>query len=144
MGCRSRQRAHRSKIECLPSGIRGERSYRKKRRPLVWMTLLPVKTPAAPFKTMPPAFYQTLFHPQHPISHADMGLDILGRVGIAFDLFAQCCHEYPQRSYVVIPTASPYLLSDKGMSQYFSDVLSKQTQKHLYSIGVRCSSSLSR
>ena len=47
-------------------------------------------------------------------------------------------------SYVVIPTASPYLLSDKGMSQYFSDVLSKQTQKHLYSIGVRCSSSLSR
>ena len=63
-----------------------------------------------------------LFYFQHSVPDADVGLYILRRIRQNFYFFAQCCHEYPQRSYVVIPTASPYLLSDKGMSQYFSDV----------------------
>lgn len=43
--------------------------------------------------------------------------------------FPQCRHKYPQRSYIVIPTAAPDILCDKGMGQYLANILGQQAQQ---------------
>ena len=47
-----------------------------------------------------------------------MCLDVLRGFLCWLQLFPQCCHKYPQGSHIVIPTAAPDILCDKGMGQY--------------------------
>ena len=62
------------------------------------------------------------FHYQHPVSDADMRLDILRRIRIRFNLLAKRRHKDAQRSDVVFPTAAPDALRDKGVCQHLADV----------------------
>ena len=65
----------------------------------------------------------------HTVAHANMCLDVLWGLLCWLQLFPQCCHKYPQRSYIVIPTAAPDILCDKGMGQYLSNILGQQAQQ---------------
>ncbi len=58
-----------------------------------------------------------------------MCLDVLWGLLCWLQLFPQCCHKYPQGSHIVIPTAAPDILCDKGMGQYLADILGQQTQQ---------------
>ena len=51
----------------------------------------------------------------HTIAHTNMCLDVLRGLLCWLQLFAQCCHKYPQGSHIVIPTVAPDILCDKGM-----------------------------
>ena len=68
----------------------------------------------------------------HTVAHANMCLDVLWGLLCWLQLFPQCCHKYPQRSYIVIPTAAPDILCDKGMGQYLADILGQQTQQLVF------------
>ena len=52
---------------------------------------------------------QKLFNFQHPVTDADMGLDVLG-IRILFDFLSESCHVYPQGCHVALPRASPYFV----------------------------------
>ena len=80
------------------------------------------------------------FHLQHPIPHADMRLNVLRSARFLFNLLPERRHEYAQRSDVVVPTAAPYALHDKGMGQTLPTFWQRR-QSSLNSMGVRCSSS---
>ena len=56
-----------------------------------------------------------LFYSNHAVAHTNMCLNILWRRLCRFQFFPQCRHKYPQGSYIVIPTAAPDILCDKGM-----------------------------
>ena len=56
-----------------------------------------------------------LFNLHHSVTNADMRLDILGRIGVLLQLFAERRHKDAQRGNVVIPTASLNALRYKGM-----------------------------
>lgn len=56
-----------------------------------------------------------LFNLHHSVTNTDMRLDVLGRIGVLFQLFAECCHKNTQGSNIVIPTAAPNVLGNKGM-----------------------------
>ena len=71
--------------------------------------------------TIPVTMASFYFH--HTVSHTNMCLNILWRLLCWLQFFSQCCHKYPQRSYIVIPTAAPDILCDKGMGQYLADIL---------------------
>ena len=71
----------------------------------------------------------SLIYFYHTIAHTNMCLDVLRGLLCWLQLFPQCCHKYPQRSYIVIPTAAPDILCDKGMGQYLADILGQQTQQ---------------
>ena len=43
------------------------------------------------------------------------GLDILGRICVLLQLFAERCHKNTQGSNIVIPTAAPNVLGNKGI-----------------------------
>ena len=58
-----------------------------------------------------------------------MGLDILGGIGLALQLFTQSCHKYPQGGDIIIPAASPYLLRDISMGQDLSHVLGHEAEQ---------------
>lgn len=60
-----------------------------------------------------------------------MCLDVLRGLLCWLQLFPQCCHKYPQGSHIVIPTAAPDILCDKGMGQYLADILGQQTQQFI-------------
>lgn len=47
-----------------------------------------------------------------------MGLDILRRIRIDFDLPAQRGHEYPLRGRIVLQAIAPDGLSDRGVRQH--------------------------
>ena len=70
-----------------------------------------------------------LFYFHHAVAHTNMCLNILWRRLCWLQFFSQCCHKYPQRSHIVIPTAAPDILCDKGMGQYLADILGQQTQQ---------------
>ena len=71
----------------------------------------------------------SLIYFYHTIAHTNMCLDVLRGLLCWLQLFPQCCHKYPQRSYIVIPTAAPDILCDKGMGQYLSNILGQQAQQ---------------
>ena len=71
----------------------------------------------------------SLIYFYHTIAHTNMCLDVLRGLLCWLQLFPQCCHKYPQRSYIVIPTAAPDILCDKGMGQYLADILGQQIQQ---------------
>ena len=71
----------------------------------------------------------SLIYFYHTIAHTNMCLDVLRGLLCWLQLFPQCCHKYPQRSHIVIPTAAPDILCDKGMGQYLADILGQQTQQ---------------
>ena len=58
-----------------------------------------------------------------------MCLDVLRGLLCWLQLFPQCRHKYPQRSHIVIPTAAPDILCEKGMGQYLADILGQQAQQ---------------
>ena len=58
-----------------------------------------------------------------------MCLDVLRGLLCWLQLFPQCCHKYPQGSHIVIPTAAPDILCDKGMGQYLANILGQQAQQ---------------
>ena len=70
-----------------------------------------------------------LLNSKHAISNANMCLDVLHSIFLRLQFFSQCCHKYPQRSHIVIPTAAPDILCDKGMGQYLADILGQQAQQ---------------
>ena len=70
-----------------------------------------------------------LFYFHHAVAHTNMCLNILWRLLCWLQFFPQCCHKYPQGSHIVIPTAAPDILCDKGMGQYLADILGQQTQQ---------------
>ena len=57
------------------------------------------------------------FH--HTVPNPDVRLNILGRIGLFFQLFSQSCHEDTQRGHIIFPAASPYLLGNIRMSEDF-------------------------
>ena len=65
----------------------------------------------------------SLIYFYHTIAHTNMCLDVLRGLLCWLQLFPQCCHKYPQRSYIVIPTAAPDILCDKGMGQYLANIV---------------------
>ena len=65
----------------------------------------------------------SLIYFYHTIAHTNMCLDVLRGLLCWLQLFPQCCHKYPQGSHIVIPTAAPDILCDKGMGQYLADIL---------------------
>ena len=71
----------------------------------------------------------SLIYFYHTIAHTNMCLDVLRGLLCWLQLFPQCCHKYPQGSHIVIPTAAPDILCDKGMGQYLADILGQQTQQ---------------
>ena len=71
----------------------------------------------------------SLIYFYHTIAHTNMCLDVLRGLLCWLQLFPQCCHKYPQRSYIVIPTAAPDILCDKGMGQYLANILGQQAQQ---------------
>ena len=71
----------------------------------------------------------SLIYFYHTIAHTNMCLDVLWGLLCWLQLFPQCCHKYPQRSYIVIPTAAPDILCDKGMGQYLANILGQQAQQ---------------
>ena len=71
----------------------------------------------------------SLIYFYHTIAHTNMCLDVLWGLLCWLQLFPQCCHKYPQRSYIVIPTAAPDVLCDKGMGQYLANILGQQAQQ---------------
>ena len=56
-----------------------------------------------------------LFNLHHSVTNADMRLDILRRIVVLLQLFAERRHKYAKRSNIVIPTAAPNTLGNKGM-----------------------------
>ena len=76
-----------------------------------------------------PADLIALFYFYHTVAHTNMCLDVLWGLLCWLQLFPQCCHKYPQRSYIVIPTAAPDILCDKGMGQYLANILGQQAQQ---------------
>ena len=79
-----------------------------------------------------------LFYFHHAVAHTNMCLNILWRLLCWLQFFSQCCHKYPQRSHIVIPTAAPDILCDKGMGQYLADILGQQTQQLILNESLRC------
>ena len=73
-----------------------------------------------------------LFYFHHTVSHTNMCLNILWRLLCRLQFFSQCRHKYPQRSYIVIPTAAPHILRDKGMGQYLANILGQQAQQLIF------------
>ena len=63
------------------------------------------------------------FHFHHPVSHTNMGLNILRRIRRWLQLFPKRCHKDSQRSNIVFPTPSPDVLSDKGVGQHLAHIL---------------------
>lgn len=70
-----------------------------------------------------PADLISLIYFYHAVAHTYMCLDVLGGLLCWLQLFPQCCHKYPQRSHIVIPTVAPDILCDKSMGQYLADIL---------------------
>ena len=60
--------------------------------------------------------------PQHPITDADVRLYVLLPIFPVFQLFAQGCHEYAQRSNIIFPTAAPNLLRNVGVCQNLTNI----------------------
>ncbi len=56
---------------------------------------------------------RSLFYTQHPVSDADMRLNILRGVRLLFQFFAQRSHKHAQRGNIVIPASIPDLLGNK-------------------------------
>ena len=71
----------------------------------------------------------SLIYFYHTVAHTNVCLNILWRLLCWLQLFPQCCHKYPQRSYIVIPTVAPDVLCDKGMGQYLANILGQQAQQ---------------
>ena len=63
-----------------------------------------------------------LFYFYHTVAHTNMCLDVLRGILCWLQLFPQCCHKDPERSNIVFRAASPYLLSNICMCQYFSNI----------------------
>ena len=61
-------------------------------------------------------------NPKHPITDADMRLYVLLPIFPVFQLFAQGCHEYSQRSNIIFPTAAPNLLRNVGVCQNLTHI----------------------
>lgn len=59
--------------------------------------------------------FTRLFNLHHSVTNADMRLDILGRICVLFKLFAERRHKNTQGSNIIIPTAAPNVLGNKGM-----------------------------
>ena len=55
------------------------------------------------------------FHFHHSVSDADMRLDVLRRICVLLQLFTKRSHKHSQGSNIVIPTAAPNVLGNKGM-----------------------------
>ena len=56
-----------------------------------------------------------LFCFYHPISHPNMGLDILLRIRGWFQFFPERCHKDTKGSNIIIPAPPPDVLGDKGV-----------------------------
>ena len=74
-------------------------------------------------------------YPQHPITNADMRLNVLRTVLLQLQFFTQCRHKHPQRGNIVFPAAAPDLLCDIGVRQNLSDIMGEQTQKLVFDRG---------
>ena len=72
-----------------------------------------------------------LLDPQHPITDADVRLYVLLPIFPVFQLFAQGCHEYSQRSNIIFPAVPPYFLCNVGVGQNLSYILRKDTQQFI-------------
>ena len=70
-----------------------------------------------------------IFHAQHPIPHANMGLDQMRRVRASFQFFAQRCHINSQGSNIIFLCTAPYLLCDGCVRQNFAHITSQYTQQ---------------
>ena len=69
---------------------------------------------------------------QHPISDADMRLNIFRGIRIRFYFFPECGHKDPERCNIVVPVPSPDILRDIGMSQHFAGVPGQQAQQLVF------------
>ena len=70
--------------------------------------------------------------PQHPITDADVRLYVLLPIFPVFQLFAQGCHEYAQRSNIIFPTAAPNLLRNVGVCQNLTNIFGEQAQQFVF------------
>ena len=70
--------------------------------------------------------------PQHPITDADVRLYVLLPIFPVFQLFAQGCHEYSQRSNIIFPTAAPNLLRNVGVCQNLTNIFGEQAQQFVF------------
>ena len=77
-------------------------------------------------------FRNYLLDAEHPIADSDVCLYVLLPVFSAFQLFAQGCHEHPQRSDIVFPTAAPNLLRDIGVCQNLTNIFGEQAQQLVF------------
>lgn len=73
-----------------------------------------------------------LLDPQHPITDADVRLYVLLPIFPVFQLFAQGCHEYSQRSNIIFPTAAPNLLRNVGVCQNLTNIFGEQAQQFVF------------
>ena len=63
-----------------------------------------------------------VFRSEHPVSDANVRLDVLGKIRGGFQLFAQCGHEDAQGGHVAVPTVPQDVLGDKRMRQYLPHI----------------------
>ena len=73
--------------------------------------------------TLRTAYSFNILQLQHPISGANVCLNVGGVCRVNFDLFPQGCHEHSKRRHVAFQGISPNLLCDKGIGQNLSHVL---------------------
>ena len=67
-------------------------------------------------------------NPDHPVSHANVCLDVLGRIRGRFQLLAQGGHEDPKGRHVAVPALSPDILGNKRMRQNLPHISGEETQ----------------
>ena len=72
-----------------------------------------------------------LFHLQHPVADADVGLDVLG-IRVLFQLFPQSGHVHPERGHVAFPAAAPDFARQVGVGQNLSCVPGQQAQQLVF------------
>ena len=61
-----------------------------------------------------------------------MRLYVLLPIFPVFQLFAQGCHEYSQRSNIIFPTAAPNLLRNVGVCQNLTHIFLEQAQQLVF------------
>ena len=68
-------------------------------------------------------------NPDHTVSHANVCLDVLGRIRGGFQLLAQGDHEDPQGGHVAVPALPPDVLGNKRMRQNLPHISAEEAQQ---------------
>ena len=58
-----------------------------------------------------------------------MRLDILRRIRLGFQLFAQRSHKNTQRGHVIVPGTAPDFVGDISMGQHFAAILGHDAEQ---------------